>query len=354
MANPGQPQFPSAQEPGTASPLDLPEMEKLLTKVEGKDDKPLKLSTSLSGALDLEQNGHGLPFKVVSEGRPEATLPWSASRASSRRASSIATASSAQDQEVPKDYLILAIASCFCPVWPLNLIPLIFSIMVSVAPRSRAQWAPDPLPGACRTESWGRGLGGRLPFSPGLLPLLLERGPGPGDLLFAVLPLFCSSALQRLCTYPPGEGTPRSHLDLNSTLQTGGQVGVFCWGCHPKWGCGSVEVGTSVGSQDPEFSGGEPAASTPYPRPPGYSSGLCQRWFPRAGRDFPATRTGPWGQAPPRLLLQGPGVRGCFCWGPLGLGAHTDSSICLESVFRVGEVWAIGEKCMSEGMAGPA
>uniref|UniRef100_U6CWS2 Tumor suppressor candidate 5 n=1 Tax=Neovison vison TaxID=452646 RepID=U6CWS2_NEOVI len=129
MANPGQPQFPSAQEPGTASPLDLPEMEKLLTKVEGKDDKPLKLSTSLSGTLDLEQNGHGLPFKVVSEGCPEATLPWSASRASSRRASSIATASSAQDQEVPKDYLILAIASCFCPVWPLNLIPLIFSIM---------------------------------------------------------------------------------------------------------------------------------------------------------------------------------------------------------------------------------
>lgn len=209
MANPGQPQFPSAQEPGTASPLDLPEMEKLLTKVEGKDDKPLKLSTSLSGTLDLEQNGHGLPFKVVSEGCPEATLPWSASRASSRRASSIATASSAQDQEVPKDYLILAIASCFCPVWPLNLIPLIFSIMVSVALRSRAQWAPDLLPGACRTESWGRGLGGRLPFSPGLLPLLLEKGPRPGDLLFAVLPPLCSSApQQRLCTYPPGEGPP--------------------------------------------------------------------------------------------------------------------------------------------------
>nr|XP_025707378.1 tumor suppressor candidate 5 [Callorhinus ursinus] len=129
MANPLQPQFPSAQEPGTALPLDLPEMEMLLTKVEGKDDKPLKLSKSLSRALDLEQNGHGLPFKVVSEGHQDATLPWSASRASSRRASSIATASSAQDQEVPKDYLILAIASCFCPVWPLNLIPLIFSIM---------------------------------------------------------------------------------------------------------------------------------------------------------------------------------------------------------------------------------
>ncbi|XP_008525051.2 trafficking regulator of GLUT4 1 [Equus asinus] len=129
MANPVQPQFPSAREPGTTSPLDLQEMEKLLIKVDDKDDKSLKLSKSLSGALDLEQNGHGLPFKVISEGHREVTLPRSPSRASSRRASSIATTSYAQDQEVPKDYLILAIASCFCPVWPLNLIPLIFSIM---------------------------------------------------------------------------------------------------------------------------------------------------------------------------------------------------------------------------------
>ncbi|XP_037666407.1 trafficking regulator of GLUT4 1 [Choloepus didactylus] len=129
MADPVEPQSPLAQEPGTASPLDLPEMEKLLTKVEAKDDKTPKLSKSLSGALDLEQNGHGLPFKVISEAHLEAPPSRSQSRASSRRASSIVTASYAQDREVPKDYLILAIASCFCPVWPLNLIPLIFSIM---------------------------------------------------------------------------------------------------------------------------------------------------------------------------------------------------------------------------------
>lgn len=65
----------------------------------------------------------------MSEGPREASLPRSSSRASSRRASSIATTSYAQDRDVPKDYLVLAIASCFCPVWPLNLIPLIFSIM---------------------------------------------------------------------------------------------------------------------------------------------------------------------------------------------------------------------------------
>ncbi|MBZ3890773.1 Tumor suppressor candidate 5-like protein [Sciurus carolinensis] len=142
MANPGQPQFPRVQEAGSISPLDLPEMEKLLTKVEGKDDKALNLSKSFSEALDLEKNGHSLPFKVISEGHREASLPGSLSRASSRRASSVATTSFAQDQEVPKDYLILAIASCFCPVWPLNLIPLIFSIMVSASLCSGAGAGP--------------------------------------------------------------------------------------------------------------------------------------------------------------------------------------------------------------------
>ncbi|MBW01329.1 Tumor suppressor candidate 5, partial [Eschrichtius robustus] len=132
MAHPGQPQFSPAQEPGTVSPLDLPEMEKLLTKVGGQDDKPLKLSKSPSGALDLEQGCHSLPFKVVSEGHREASLPQASSLASSRRGSSIATTSYTQDREVPKDYLVLAITSCFCPIWPLNLIPLIFSIMSSI------------------------------------------------------------------------------------------------------------------------------------------------------------------------------------------------------------------------------
>ncbi|XP_011722431.1 trafficking regulator of GLUT4 1 [Macaca nemestrina] len=129
MANLVQLELPSAQEPGSTAPLDLPEMEKLLTKAEDKEDKALNLSKTLAGPLDLEQNGHGLPFKAISEGHLEAPLPRSPSRASSRRASSVATTSYAQDQEAPRDYLILAIVSCFCPVWPLNLIPLIISIM---------------------------------------------------------------------------------------------------------------------------------------------------------------------------------------------------------------------------------
>jgi hypothetical protein len=207
MTNP-VPQFPRAQELGSTSPLDLPEMEKLLTKVEDKGDKALNLSKSLSGALDLEQNGHSLPFKVISERHRDASLSGSPSRASSRRASSIITTSYAQDQEVPNDYLVLAIASCFCPVWPLNLIPLIFSIMVST---SFQGWGlgPDGLEGqfsgrgityatrAQRKESPG-GLVGDTSSS----PYFFQRGPGTEDFCF------CASFISALGHQSPASSHP--------------------------------------------------------------------------------------------------------------------------------------------------
>lgn len=243
MANPMQSQFPPAREPGTSSPLDLPEMEMLLTKVEGKDDKPLKLSKSLSGALDLEQNGHGLPFKVVSEGHLAASLPQS--RASSRRASSTATISYAQDQEVPKDYLFLAIASCFCPVWPLNLIPLIFSIMVSAVLCSRAGAGPRGWQACslgrrqipcleCR-ELGVRGVG-RDALSQLAYSSPLEKVQGPGDLLFADLLPLCSWESQiHFAHNPAEEGAPwSSTLHCRKTARLGGPA---CCGV-----CGGVTL----------------------------------------------------------------------------------------------------------------
>lgn len=34
------------------------------------------------------------------------------------------------DGSKPRDYLILAILSCFCPLWPINIVALAFSVMV--------------------------------------------------------------------------------------------------------------------------------------------------------------------------------------------------------------------------------
>ncbi|XP_041719658.2 proline-rich transmembrane protein 2 isoform X1 [Coregonus clupeaformis] len=33
------------------------------------------------------------------------------------------------DGKPPRDYLILAILSCFCPLWPINIVGLVFSVM---------------------------------------------------------------------------------------------------------------------------------------------------------------------------------------------------------------------------------
>lgn len=36
---------------------------------------------------------------------------------------------SAPDGSKPRDFLVLAILSCFCPLWPINVVALIFSVM---------------------------------------------------------------------------------------------------------------------------------------------------------------------------------------------------------------------------------
>lgn len=41
-----------------------------------------------------------------------------------------AVTEAAVDGSKPRDYLILAILSCFCPLWPINIVALTFSVMV--------------------------------------------------------------------------------------------------------------------------------------------------------------------------------------------------------------------------------
>ncbi|XP_039364406.1 trafficking regulator of GLUT4 1 [Mauremys reevesii] len=112
---------------GPAPPAGCQETEQLLFSSEGPGEKGLRGSKSFSGTLETEQNGHSLPYKPVSAGHLD-TAPRSPSRVSLGRASSIAT-TSAQEEGRPLDYLVLAIFSCFCPVWPINIVALVFSIM---------------------------------------------------------------------------------------------------------------------------------------------------------------------------------------------------------------------------------
>ncbi|XP_028670643.1 proline-rich transmembrane protein 2-like [Erpetoichthys calabaricus] len=49
-------------------------------------------------------------------------------RSSLCRQPSTAT-NSAMDGEKPRDYLILAVLSCFCPIWPINIVAFVYSVM---------------------------------------------------------------------------------------------------------------------------------------------------------------------------------------------------------------------------------
>ncbi|XP_051535963.1 trafficking regulator of GLUT4 1-like [Myxocyprinus asiaticus] len=116
-------------ESGGTQPAESHETEKLLTTAEHigvKTSSSFTVSVGDDKALDADQNGHSLPLRSGSAGQLGAA-PLSPSRVSLSRTSS--TGNAAQDQQKPKDYLILVILSCFCPVWPLSIVALVYSIM---------------------------------------------------------------------------------------------------------------------------------------------------------------------------------------------------------------------------------
>lgn len=123
------------------------------------------------------------------------------------------------------------------------------------------------------------------------------------------------------------------------------ESGAWSQGVISEWGCDSAQVAASMGSQGPVFSGGSQALPHPLQGPPGRSNSLCQLWFPRAGSGFPAVHRGPWGLAPPGLLLWRE-----LLTGALGPRLCTDFSICVQGRGGLSHGWRTR---VSEGMAGP-
>uniref|UniRef100_UPI00398E3AB2 trafficking regulator of GLUT4 1 isoform X1 n=1 Tax=Pristiophorus japonicus TaxID=55135 RepID=UPI00398E3AB2 len=118
----------------TALPKDHQETEKLLATSEGNLENGIKNSKSFAVSLpsgkeaEGEPNGHSMQYMSSESMSKIGVPPASPSRASLGRASSTAT-TTAQDQSRPRDYLFLAIVSCFCPICPLNIVALVYSIM---------------------------------------------------------------------------------------------------------------------------------------------------------------------------------------------------------------------------------
>ncbi|TKS81097.1 Tumor suppressor candidate 5 -like protein [Collichthys lucidus] len=118
---------------GGAPPADTFETEKLLALTTEPGGNGLKMSTSFTvnmdtdKGLEADQNGHSVSVRSGSAGQLAAAAPLSPSKASLSRSST--GNATVQETPKPKDYLILVIMSCFCPVWPVSIVALVYSIM---------------------------------------------------------------------------------------------------------------------------------------------------------------------------------------------------------------------------------
>lgn len=120
---------------GVAPPAESQETEKLLALTSEPGGNGMKTSASFtvnvdgSKGLEADQNGHGVGVRSGSVGQLSAAAPLSPSKVSLSRSSTGNAA--VQESPKPKDYLIFVIMSCFCPVWPVSIVALVYSIMVS-------------------------------------------------------------------------------------------------------------------------------------------------------------------------------------------------------------------------------
>lgn len=120
---------------GGPQPADPHETEKLLALTTEPGGNGMKMSTSFTVNMDTDKgqeadlNGHSVAVRSGSAGQLGAAAPLSPSKASLSRSST--GNATVQETPKPKDYLILVILSCFCPVWPVSIVALVYSIMVS-------------------------------------------------------------------------------------------------------------------------------------------------------------------------------------------------------------------------------
>ncbi|XP_005720832.1 tumor suppressor candidate 5 homolog [Pundamilia nyererei] len=117
---------------GGAPPPDFQETEKLLAVTTEPGGNQMNMSTSFTvnvgsdKGLEAEENGHSVSVRSGSTGQLAASAPLSPSKASLSRSS---TGNAVQETPKPRDYLILVIISCICPVWPISIVALVYSIM---------------------------------------------------------------------------------------------------------------------------------------------------------------------------------------------------------------------------------
>ncbi|XP_063286905.1 proline-rich transmembrane protein 2 [Pelobates fuscus] len=124
---------PEPTEPVSASVVVVVDSPEAPPEATGSQEEPDVTIQSKSSSLnDLKSQpaangGPRAPSLTGSEGRL-AQAASNSPRPSICRQGSTATTSGIA-AEKPKDYLIIAILSCFCPMWPVNIVGFAYSIM---------------------------------------------------------------------------------------------------------------------------------------------------------------------------------------------------------------------------------
>ncbi|KAB5555320.1 hypothetical protein PHYPO_G00032430 [Pangasianodon hypophthalmus] len=102
----------------------------------GVYSSPSEAKTSVPRLSSPPRRHHSMPhahpphFGRTRKGSRSSSIAYTAfsPRPSISRHSSLAT-NPPLDRSKPKDYLILAIIACFCPVWPINIVGFVYSVM---------------------------------------------------------------------------------------------------------------------------------------------------------------------------------------------------------------------------------
>ncbi|GAA6073156.1 proline-rich transmembrane protein 2 isoform X1 [Tachysurus ichikawai] len=103
---------------------------------QGSYSSPPEVKSSVPRLSSPPRRHHSLPhthqphFGRTRKGSRSSSIAYTAfsPRPSISRHSSLAT-NPPLDRSKPKDYLILAIIACFCPVWPINIVGFVYSVM---------------------------------------------------------------------------------------------------------------------------------------------------------------------------------------------------------------------------------
>ncbi|XP_053326574.1 proline-rich transmembrane protein 2 [Spea bombifrons] len=126
--------FPEPADPGApaAVVVTVEEPEAAQEPTGSQEESPEAVQSKHSFLNDLSSQpatngGPRAPSLTGSEGQL-AQAASKSPRPSLCRQESTATTSGAA-QEKPKDYLLIAILSCFCPMWPVNIVGFVYSVM---------------------------------------------------------------------------------------------------------------------------------------------------------------------------------------------------------------------------------